>query len=386
MDAFFASVEVARKPVLAGKPVIVGGGERGVVLAATYEARPFGVRAGMPIARARVLAPQALFIPPDHREYYRISTGVMDILHSITPEVEQVSVDEAFLDIRGSKRRLGSALEIGAMLRERIYDEFSLTCSVGIARNKFVAKLASTNCKPNGLMIVPAARTTEFVQCLPVGSLWGVGVKTQERLAEWGITQVAELAVMEVSALARIVGPAAAAHLHALAWGRDDRPVVTERNEKSIGAETTFSKDLVDLDQLLNHFWALADQCGSRLRRKQLVGRTIAIKVRNTHFETVTRSMRLDSPTNSSKAIYEAARELFAGLKRPSATRLVGIRVENLENESDSVFQDTLADSVVGAGVALSRSERVMDQIRAKFGESAIERAAQGGLRLSRPQ
>lgn len=384
MDAFFASVEVARNPVLRGKPVVVGDGERSVVLAATYEARALGVRSGMPVARAKVVAPTAIYLVPDHREYYRISQGVMEILRSVTPLVEQVSVDEAFLDVSGSLRRLGSVTEIGVAIRAEVYRQFAVTCSVGIARSKFVAKLASTNSKPDGLMLIPDARTVEFVQCLPVGALWGVGSKTAERLAGWGITEVAELAKLTQPQLARMVGQASAAHLLALAWGKDDRDVSVDRSEKSIGAEMTFAVDIFDTNEILSKVLTLADHCASRLRARNLVGRTVGIKVRSSDFETLTRSITLKSPTNSTNEIYVAARELFGGLKRHLAVRLIGVRVENLEPEAQSLFQDTLEASVTGSMVAQAKSERVLDEIRAKFGNQSIERAAQAGVRLSR--
>lgn len=384
MDAFFASVEVARRPVLKGKPIVVGGGDRSVVLAATYEARALGVKSAMPVSRAKVLAPQAIFINPDHRLYYSVSARVMEILRSVTPDLEQVSVDEAFLDVSGARRRLGSALEIGASLRQHIETELGVTCSIGIGQNKFVAKLASTNCKPDGLMLVPASRTVEFVQCMPVGALWGVGEKTRARLEGWGITQVSELAHTELSSLRRMVGDAAAAHLHALSWGKDDRALTTERVEKSVGAETTFEYDTADSATFERTFWALADECGSRVRAKGLVSRTVSIKVRNSDFETQSKSVTLRSPVSGTKEIYEAARELFAAIKRQQTIRLLGVRLENLEPLSQASFQDTLLDSVSGKSEAHSRSEQVMDQIRAKFGQTSIERAAQSGIRLSR--
>lgn len=384
MDAFFASVEVARNPRLAGKPVVVGAGDRSVVLAATYEARALGVRSGAPIARARVMAPQAIYLVPDHSEYHRVSKGVMEILHAVTPLVEQVSVDEAFLDVSGSLRRLGTAHEIGESIRAEVYGRFGVTCSVGIARSKFVAKLASTNCKPDGLMLIPNNRTVEFVQCLPVGALWGVGAKTAERLASWGITEVAQLAALSQQELSRMVGQASAAHLLALAWGKDEREVSVERVEKSVSAETTFAKDLFDTQEILAQMLTLADHCASRLRARQMVGRTVSIKVRNSQFETITRSVTLRSPTQSTNEIYGSARELFLALKRDLAVRLIGVRIEGLEEVGNTLFQDTLEASVTESTITHNKSERVLDEIRAKFGSQAIERAAQAGVRLSR--
>lgn len=384
MDAFYASVEVARKPILRGKPVVIGGGERSVVLASTYEARALGVRSAMPMARARLLAPQAIVVPPNFTAYQDVSRGVMSLLRSLTPEVEQISIDEAFLDVSGSRKRLGGPVEIGNRLRAEVESRWGVTCSVGIAVNKFVAKLASTNCKPDGLMLIPESRTIEFVQCLPVGALWGVGAKTQERLAGWGITEVKQLAQQDPKDLTRMIGKAAAHHLLALAWGQDGRAIETTRVEKSMGAETTFERDITEIAQLHETFWALADEIGSRLRRRSMVGRTISIKVRDANFETFTRSKTLTSPTGSSKEIFECAWELFGATKRQTSTRLVGVRIENLQNVAETSFQDTLFDSHSGAKEVLSESERVMDQIRAKFGVTSIERAAQRGVRLSR--
>lgn len=383
MDAFFASVEVARHPELRGLPVVVGGGERSVVLAATYEAREFGVRSAMPVVRAKTLAPKAIFIQPDHHEYRRVSRGVMEILAAVTPEMEQVSVDEAFLDISGSRRRLGSALDIGSMIREQVFEAFGVTCSVGIARNKFVAKLASTQSKPNGLMLVPDAATTEFLHMLPVGALWGVGAKTQERLGQWGVTSVEQVAHADIATLERMVGRAGARHLHALAWGKDSRAIEHERVEKSIGSESTFFKDQTDTDVLLEKLLSLADECGSRLRSRGLVAKTVAIKVRDADFVTVARSVTLPSATDTTSVIYQTVRELFLALPRHKAVRLLGVRAENLESADMNPVQDTLEDAVAGAAVAMSESEKVMDEIRAKFGQGAINRAAQRPARLS---
>ncbi len=383
MDAFYASIEVAKKPKLRGKPVIVGGRERSVVLAATYEARALGIKSAMPISRAKVLAPQAIFLDPDHQLYGHISNGVMEILRSVTPALEQVSVDEAFLDVSGARRRLGSSLDIGRTIRAEIEAQFSITASVGVAENKFVAKLASTHAKPDGILLIPQASTIEFVQCMPVGALWGVGAKTQEKLRQWGIEEVHQLAALDLSALSRMVGKAAAQHLHELAWGRDGRTVETHRKEKSVGVESTFVHDEHDLDTLLSKLLVLSDECSTRLRRKSMQGRTVALKVRDADFNTVTRSVTLASSTHSSLTIYHAVRELFLALPRQQSVRLLGVRVENIVSSSHQPQQDTLEESITGFALSQDKSDRVMDDIRAKFGRKAIERATQTQARLS---
>src|SRR5437763_9960433 len=244
MDAFFASVEVRRRPELRGRPVIVGGtGPRGVVSSASYEARRYGVRSAMPAARARRLCPPAVFLPPDFTAYGQASRAVMEIFRDVTPLVEPLSLDEAFLDVAGAVRLLGRPTAIAALIRRRIVEEQGLTCSVGVAPTKFVAKLASTRAKPDGLVVVPAARVLHYLHPLPVGAVWGVGERTAETLHRLGLATVRDLAEAPLAMLRSAVGEAAAVHLHELAQGRDPRPVVAEQVEKSIGAEITFDVD-----------------------------------------------------------------------------------------------------------------------------------------------
>src|SRR5262245_53202000 len=249
MDAFFASVEVRQRPALAGLPVVVGGtGPRGVVSSASYEAREYGVRSAMPTARARRLCPQAVFLPPDFDAYTEASAAVMAIFREVTPLVEPLSLDEAFLDVSGARRRLGRPAQIATDIRARVQSSQGLTCSVGVAGTKFMAKLASTRAKPNGLLVVPVERTLEFLHPLPVSALWGVGERTAEVLKRLGLRTVADLAQAPMGMLRHALGEAAATHLHELAWARDPRPVVPERVEKSIGAETTFDEDIADTE------------------------------------------------------------------------------------------------------------------------------------------
>ena len=227
MDAFFASVEIRRRPELRGKPVVVGGdGHRGVVTSASYEARAYGVHSAMPSGRARRLCPHAVFVPGDHRLYAEVSAGVMALFRSITPLVEPLSLDEAFLDVAGARRRLGGPRQIASLIKARVEDEQGITCSVGVASTKFVAKLASARCKPDGLLVVPIKDVVGYLHALPVSALWGVGARTEEQLARFGLRSVGQLAHTPLDTLQRALGPALGAHLHALSWGRDARPVV----------------------------------------------------------------------------------------------------------------------------------------------------------------
>lgn len=375
MDAFYASVELVRRPELRGRPVIVGGEGRSVVLAATYEARAFGVHAAMPMAHARRLCPRAVVIPPDHRRYSEVSQGVMTVLRDVTAIVEQVSIDEAFLDVSGARRRLGSPTRIAALIREQVRERYAITCSVGVAGTKFVAKLASGMAKPDGMLLVPRAATVEFLHALPVGALWGVGERTREALARWGITTVAELARTDVATLQRAVGRAAGAHLHDLAWGRDPTPVTPERQEKSVGAETTFDADLRDDAAIEAQVLAMADRCARHLRTKGLAGRTVSLKVRTADFTTLTRSRTLHLPTDATAEIFAAARDLLGSVDRGGlAVRLVGVRVEGLSPAAGR--QLTLEEAADEGPVAGRRVDAVADEVRRRFGTGAVVRAA----------
>lgn len=373
MDAFFASVELTRRPELVGRPVIVGGAERSVVLAATYEARAFGVHSAMPMALARRLCPQAVVIPPDHRAYQDASRAVMEIVHEITALVEQISIDEAFLDVSGARRRLGPPTLIARDLRARVRAEVGITCSVGIATTKFVAKLASTHSKPDGLLLIPADATVPFLRTLPVGALWGVGERTEKTLKGWGITTVAELADTQVPTLQAAVGKAAGAHLHDLAWGRDPRPVEPGRAERSIGAETTFAHDLYDPAIIGSALLGLADRCATRLRSQGFVARTVSVKVRTSDFRTLTRSRTLASATDVAQEIHAVALELVRGVdRRGLPVRLVGVRAENLERRGAAVEQPTLEESIEDSSAAQREAERTLDRIRDRFGVNSI--------------
>jgi DNA polymerase-4 len=374
MDAFFASVELRHRPDLVGQPVIVGGaGSRGVVLSATYEAREYGVRAAMPMSRARRLAPHAVILPPRHDEYARVSAGVMEIFRSITPLVEPLSFDEAFLDVAGAQRRLGRPTAIAELIRAKVADEQGITCSVGVAPTKFVAKLASTRCKPDGLLVVPKDKIVSFLHPLPVSALWGVGEKTEEALTRLGLRTVGDLANTPVSTLQRALGQAVGAHLAALAWGRDERKVIAHEPEKSIGAEETFARDVDDPEVVRRELLRLSQRTAARLRSAEMVGRTIAIKIRFADFTTITRSRTLADATDVAKDIYATACTIYdaLGLER-ARVRLVGVRVEGLVPAAEQPQQLMLGERLAG----WREVERVSDRAARRFGSGAVRPAA----------
>jgi DNA polymerase IV len=373
MDAFFASVEVRRRPELIGKPVVVGGaGPRGVVSSASYEARVFGVRSAMPGGQARRLCPAAVFLPPDFAEYSAASKAVMQIFRDVTPLVEPLSLDEAFLDVAGARRLLGRPAEIGAAIRARVLAELKLTCSVGVAPTKFVAKLASTRAKPDGMAVVPVDRVLEYLHPLPVGALWGVGERTAEALAKLGLRTVGQLAAAPLGMLRSGVGDSSARHLHALANGQDSRAVIAEHVEKSISAETTFDVDIDDRAALRRTFLALANRVAARLRAGDLAGRTIGIKVRLSDFRTLSRSRTLASATDVSREIFETAMELFEVLAPGDRIRLLGVRAEGLVNASGLARQPALGERERG----WSHAERAADAAVARFGREAVRPAS----------
>ncbi|WP_167050924.1 DNA polymerase IV [Salinibacterium sp. ZJ77] len=335
MDAFFASVELLERPELVGKPVIVGhASQRSVVTAATYEARRYGVNSAMPMAEALRRCPQAVVLEPHFERYAHYSKIVMRILESVTPEVEPLSVDEAFLDVAGARRLMGSSWQIGTLLRERVHSETGLHCSAGAAATKFVAKLASGYAKPDGLLVIPEAQTLDFLHPLPVSALWGVGGKTEESLLRLGLRTIGDLAHAPVDMLRRAIGDAGATRLHDLAWGRDPRTISPGREEKSIGHETTFETDRTDPEELNRVLLTLSDAVGRRLRTAGVTARTVALRLRYSDFTTITRSRTLPDPTHLGRRIYEEVRALYAQAN-PQArpVRLIGVRAEQLTGE-----------------------------------------------------
>jgi DNA polymerase-4 len=374
MDAFFASVEVRRRPELRGKPVVVGGtGGRGVVSSASYEARVFGVRSAMPTAHARRLCPHAVFVQPDHHRYAEVSRAVMAVFRDVTPLVEPLSMDEAFLDVAGAVRRLGSPATIAAEIRARVEAEQQITCSVGVAPTKFVAKLASTRCKPDNLMVVPVGGVLDFLHPLPVGALWGVGERTESALRRLGLATVGDLAGTPLRTLQRAVGEAVGTHLYELAQGRDLRRVTPEQVERSIGSEKTFEVDLDDDVALRRELLRLSEKVAARVRAAGQVGRTVSIKVRFADFTTVTRSRTLPSPTDVAREVYDTAVGLYAalGLGR-TRIRLIGVRVEGLGAASEAAHQLTFGERERG----WREAEQAVDAAVRRFGSGAVRPAA----------
>ncbi|WP_299037295.1 DNA polymerase IV [uncultured Pseudokineococcus sp.] len=374
MDAFYAAVSLLDHPELVGRPVVVGGaGTRGVVLSATYEARALGVHSAMPMGRARRLAPHAVVLPPQHGRYAEVSAGVMEVFRSITPAVEPLSLDEAFLDVSGALRRLGSPREIAQQVRRRVEDEQGVTCSVGVAPTKLVAKLASSRCKPDGLLVVPADRVVDYLHPLPASALWGVGEKTAEQLERLGLRTIGDIAHTPRVTLVRALGEAAGTHLAALSWGRDPRPVVPSVAEKSVGAEETFSSDVDDETVVLREVLRLSELTTARLRASGTVGRTVVLKVRFADFTTITRSRTLDERTDVSREVYAAARRLWEGLRLDRARiRLVGVRVEGLAPAGTAHRQMRLDEKDRG----WREADRAADRAAARFGGGSITSAS----------
>jgi DNA polymerase-4 len=371
MDAFYASVEIRDRPQIAAQPVIVGHtGGRGVVLSANYIARGFGVRSAMPVSRAQRLCPHAVFVSPSHGLYSAVSREVMAIFKAVTPEVEPLSLDEAFLNVAGAVRRVGPPAAIGRMIRRQVHDELGITCSVGIATTKFVAKLASVHCKPDGLLVIPADGVLEFLHPLPVSALWGVGQRTGTVLARLGLRTVADLAHAPVSTLERELGRATAAHLSALAWGRDARKVETGSHDKSIGAEETFGTDIGDPAQIRRELLRLAGRTARGLRSSGYVARTISVKLRRADFKTFTRSRTLPEATDVAQKIYATACELYvaSGLADGVLLRLVGVRASGLSPAALAGTQLALGERAD----AWRDAESAMDKITRRFGSSAV--------------
>lgn len=371
MDAFYASVEERDDPNLKGKAVVVGVGKRGVVSAANYEARKFGIRAAMPIYKAKALAPHAVFIAPNMSRYAEVSEQVMAIFRDVTPHVEPISLDEAFLDVTGARRLLGSGIEIADQIRKRVEKDLGITCSVGIAHNKFIAKIASGHCKPNGVLEVDPEKMLEFLHPLAANEIWGVGPKTNELLEKMGLFTIADIANTPRSTLIRVLGQASGASLYELAWGRDYRDVITEHAEKSISASQTFDVDLYQPEEILKEFLRLTEKSADRMRAKGLATNTISIKVRFADFKTISRSKTLDLPTTGTQEIFEVAKSLYLGLELDRVlVRLVGVSLDSLV-ENDDVTQMVLGERTS----SWQQADRAIDRVKAKFGRSSLRPA-----------
>ena len=368
LDAFYASVEVLDNPALAGKPVLVGGtGPRGVVAAASYEARRFGVHSAMPMGRARRLCPQAIVLPPRFDVYHARSAQVHGIFAAFTPVIEPIALDEAFLDVTGAARLFGDGREIGAAIRARVRAETGLTASVGVAPNKLLAKLASDDAKPDGMLVVEPGTELAFLHSHPVRRLWGVGPATLARLDRFGVETIGDLAALPEASLVEALGKAHGAQLHALAQGRDERPVEADRETKSIGQEETFPRDVADREVLRREVRRMAERVGSRLREHDLAGRTVTLKVRFPDFRTITRSATLPEAFDVTAQITDLALGLLDKVDVAGGVRLLGVTVSNLIQgavQQGSLFGD-------GSG-PVPPVQSAIDAVRAKFGDDAV--------------
>jgi len=377
MDAFYASVATRERPELRDAPVIVGGGSRGVVLSASYAARRHGIHSAMPMTRARRLCPQAVVLPPDFEVFGQVSASVMECFRRVTPLVEVLSLDEAFLDVRGAARRLGSPLEIAERLRATIHDEQGITCSVGVAAAVTVAKLASRRAKPDGVVVVPPGQVTAFLHPLDVGELWGVGEKTRAMLHRLGLVTVGDVAHTPLRTLQRAVGDGLGSHLHDLAWGTDRRVITPRRGpdepDRSMGADETFGRDTDDRAVVLRELLRLSARVTGRMRAAGVAGRTITLKVRFADFTTITRSRTLPEATDVTQEVYRTAVRLYdaLGLQR-ARLRLVGVRVEGLVPRETVQRQLVLGERDRG----WSEADRAVDRAARRFGSAAVRPAS----------
>lgn len=385
MDAFYVSVELARRPELRGLPVVVGGtAGRGVVSAASYEARRFGVHSAMSSAIARRMCPEAIFLPPDMSRYLEVSQQLHEIFETFTPLVEQISVDEAFMDVSGARSLLGSAQDIAWALRARVKEETDLSCSVGIAPNKFLAKLASEHAKPRAtpdavepghqvFEVVPG-KELEFLHPLRVGALWGVGPATLAKLEALSIRTVGDLAALDVGIICAAVGDAHGRHLYALAHAADDRDVVPERNAKSIGHEETFAADLTTHEELRVQLVRLCDAVARRTRASGVAAGTLMLKVKFSSFESVTRSTSPSMPLTTGPSMVAALEPLLASLDCAQGVRLLGVHAQKLSTEtgrSPRLFDDG-GDTVEDIEEQWVPASRAIDSIVDKFGAGVI--------------
>ena len=363
LDAFYASVEVLKDPALAGKPLVVGGaGARGVVMSASYEARVFGIRNAMPAVRARRLCPEAIFVPPDFESYRAHSNRFREILLAVTPLVEPISLDEAFLDVSGAHLLFGEPEEIARKVRRDVLDGVGVRCSVGVAPIKLVAKLASRAAKPDGLVVVCAGEVDAFLEPLPVRALWGVGEKTAEVLGRLGVRTVGDLGRTPTGVLGRLMGDQHARDLRDLARGVDDRDVVPYEPPKSVSHEETFDRDLDDTRELLRELLSLSQRVAARLREDGFRTRRITLKIRLANFTTLTRSRTLPAPTDVAADLYQVVGELFAAL--PGAKR----RVRLLGVAATGLVQAGEEQLALLRGERWGDVERAVDSIERRFG------------------
>ena len=387
MDAFFVAVELRRHPELHGLPVVVGGtGRRGVVAAASYEARRYGVHSALPTATARRLCPNAVFLPGDHATYAAVSRQVHEHFRAVTPLVEPLALDEAFLDVTGARRLLGDGVGIARRLRRDIEHDLGLTCSVGVATRKFIAKLASVDAKPRaapegvrpgrGVVEVRPGDELRFLHALPVRRLWGVGPATSARLERMGVATVGDLAALDPQAVIGALGKAHGQHLVDLAHGRDERAVEPDRDVKSIGHEETFAHDLHDLADVRRELVRLADAVAGRLRAAGIGARTLTLKVRDGGFGTITRARTVGGPIDTADGIVRAMTPLLDQIDLAGGVRLLGLSASRFGAAAEQLdFEDLAggeADERAGRSARWSDASRAIDGVRARFGTAAI--------------
>jgi DNA polymerase-4 len=371
MDAFYASVERLDDPSLEGQPVVVGGlGPRGVVATANYSARKFGVHSAMPMARARRLCPQARFIRPRMSRYRQMSAAVFGVLGGFTPLLEGLSLDEAFLDVSGSLRLFGGPLEIARRIKQEIHRQTGLAASVGVAHNKFLAKLASDAQKPDGLVWVRPDEVRAFLDPMPIARLWGIGKQTAPRLRALGVLTIGQLRRADETALQSALGNRVR-HFQRLARGEDERPVETRRPDKSISHEVTFDTDIVEAGELLAELQRQTESVARRLRAQELMARTVVVKIRDGSFRTVTRSRSLRACTNNTRTLYRMARALFENWRaghRATPIRLLGMGVSGLEPaNAGEQSQGDQSDSRAERDI-----DRVFDEINRRYGDAGV--------------
>jgi DNA polymerase-4 len=382
MDAFYVSVEVRADPSLAGKPVVVGGqGARGVVASCSYEARRFGIHSAMPTMRARRLCPEAVFLPGRHDAYAEASRHLHVLLAEFTPLVEGIALDEAFLDVEGAQRLFGPAPEMAWAIRAAVAERLGLSCSVGVARSKLLAKLASKRAKPQpspegvrpgpGVVVIRQEEELTFLHPLPVGALWGVGPRTATRLGRLGVTTVGDLAALPEEAVIASLGQAVGRQLHRLAWADDPRSVEPDRATKSISHEETYAADLRDLAHLRRQVVRMADAVGTRLRAHGLQGRTVTLKVRFADFSTITRSRTLAEPTGSALLVATVAHGLLDGVDISGGVRLLGVGLSSLVAHQTPPRQLSL-DDLAERDSGRDQVDTAVDAVRARFGAGAV--------------
>lgn len=403
MDAFYASLEIARHPEYAGKPVIIGVGNRSVVSAASYEARKYGINSAMSSAKAQQLCPNGIFLPVDMR-YYRAMSGRIfeEVFERITDRIERVSVDECYMDVSSALLAWKSPKKIGEWIREQVRSRYNITCSVGIAANKLVAKMASTNAKPDGMLMIPKAKHAEFVQMMPLRGIPGIGPAQEKRLNAWGINNVADLAKTSVETLTEAAGsPIAARNLHLAAYGLDERPVTTYRAEKSIGAERTFSKDTQNMEEVCSMLRWCSNDVAATLRKRGLMARKITVKIRFPDLSYATKSHTLEQPTDTAGTLYpQCVRLLLDVMGMPETSRsaisltrpirLAGMNVAGLLKTNEAAIQPSLDDLLEEENAhehanktgraadmrtkteKIRGAEAVLDEVREKYGNGSV--------------